>query len=162
MKLRSWRLSAIACAVALCVLPSVPAAAAAPLVLKISHQFPANTDFRDQVAQKFAKEVEKRTHGEVTFQIYPGASLYKATQQFDAMANGALDMSVYPLAYSGGKLPATNLTLMPALISSYKQAYDWEERRSASGSTSTSTSTASRSSPGSGRQAGSRRVTSRS
>jgi TRAP-type C4-dicarboxylate transport system substrate-binding protein len=126
MKLRSWRLSAVACAVALCVLPSVPAATAAPLVLKISHQFPANTDFRDQVARKFAQEVEKRTHGEVTFQIYPGASLYKANQQFDAMANGALDMSVYPLAYSGGKLPATNLTLMPALISSYKQAYDWE------------------------------------
>lgn len=110
------------------VLLIAPLAFGAPVVLKISHQFPANTDFRDQVARKFAQEVEKRTNGQVKFQIYAGASLYKPTQQFDALANGSLDMSVYPLAYSGGKLPATNLTLMPALIESYQQAYDWEKQ----------------------------------
>jgi TRAP-type transport system periplasmic protein len=105
---------------------SIPAFAAGPMVLKISHQFPANTDFRDQIARRFAQDVEKRTNGQIKFQIYPGASLYKATQQFDAMANGALDMAVYPLAYSGGKLPAVNITLMPALIENYERAYDWE------------------------------------
>jgi TRAP-type transport system periplasmic protein len=109
------------------VLCFVPIAGAAPMVLKISHQFPANTDFRDQVARRFAQEVEKRTNGQVKFQIYAGASLYKPTQQFDALASGSLDMSVYPLAYSGGKLPATNLTLMPALIENYQQAYNWEK-----------------------------------
>ena len=109
------------------VLCFVPMAGAAPMVLKISHQFPANTDFRDQVARRFAQEVEKRTNGEVKFQIYAGASLYKPTQQFDALSSGSLDMSVYPLAYSGGKLPATNLTLMPALIENYEQAYNWEK-----------------------------------
>jgi TRAP-type C4-dicarboxylate transport system substrate-binding protein len=105
---------------------ALPASAAGPVTLKISHQFPAHTDFRDLLARKFADEVTKETHGQIKFQIYPGASLYKATQQFDAMANGSLDMAVYPLAYSGGKLPAVNLTLMPALIESYTQGYDWE------------------------------------
>lgn len=109
------------------VLCFVPIAGAAPMVLKISHQFPANTDFRDQVARRFAQEVEKRTNGQVKFQIYAGASLYKPTQQFDALSSGSLDMSVYPLAYSGGKLPATNLTLMPALIENYQKAYNWEK-----------------------------------
>jgi TRAP-type C4-dicarboxylate transport system substrate-binding protein len=80
---------------------SAAPAVAAPLTLKISHQFPANTDFRDQVARKFAAEVEKQTNGAIKFQIYPGASLFKANQQFEAMSNGSLDMSVYPLAYSG-------------------------------------------------------------
>jgi TRAP-type C4-dicarboxylate transport system substrate-binding protein len=103
-----------------------PARAVAARVIKISHQFPANIDFRDVLARKFAAEVEKETNGALAFQIYPGASLYKPNQQFDAMANGALDMAVYPLAYSGGKLPATNLTLMPALIESYEQGYGWE------------------------------------
>ncbi len=103
-----------------------PARAAAPLVIKISHQFPAYTDFRDILARKFAAEVQKQTDGALQFQIYPGASLFQPDQQFDAMANGALDMSVYPLAYSGGKLPETNLTLMPAMIESYQQAYGWE------------------------------------
>src|SRR6185437_1027187 len=125
-QLRRFIVSVLASIVgALCF---VPIAGAAPMVLKISHQFPANTDFRDQIARKFAQEVEKRTNGEVKFQIYAGASLYKPTQQFDALANGSLDMSVYPLAYSGGKLPATNLTLMPALIENYQQAYDWEKQ----------------------------------
>ncbi|HET6599518.1 MAG TPA: TRAP transporter substrate-binding protein DctP, partial [Burkholderiaceae bacterium] len=101
--------------------------AAEPMVLKISHQFPANTDFRDLVARKFAAEVEKRTDGALKFQIYPGSSLFKAKQQFDALASGALDMSVYPLAYSGGKLPETNITLMPALMKSYEQAYSWQK-----------------------------------
>ena len=110
-QLRRFIVSVLASIVgALCF---VPIAGAAPMVLKISHQFPANTDFRDQVARRFAQEVEKRTNGEVKFQIYAGASLYKPTQQFDALSSGSLDMSVYPLAYSGGKLPATNLTLMP-------------------------------------------------
>ncbi|MGH6777447.1 MAG: TRAP transporter substrate-binding protein DctP [Bradyrhizobium sp.] len=104
-----------------------PARSAATRVLKISHQFPANIDFRDVLARKFAAEVEKRTDGALSFQIYPGSSLFKPGQQFDAMASGALDMSVYPLAYSGGKLPATNLTLMPALIESYEQGYAWEK-----------------------------------
>ncbi|HET7850310.1 MAG TPA: TRAP transporter substrate-binding protein DctP [Pseudolabrys sp.] len=106
---------------------SVPACAAEPTIIKISHQFPAHTDFRDVLARKFAKQVEEKTNGALKFEIYPGASLYKPKQQFDAMANGALDMSVYPLAYSGGKLPATNITLMPALLSSYEQGYAWEK-----------------------------------
>jgi TRAP-type C4-dicarboxylate transport system substrate-binding protein len=103
-----------------------PAVAAGPMVLKISHQFPGNTDFRDQLAHKFAAEVEKRTNGALKFQIYPGASLYKPAPQFDAMANGSLDMSVYSMPYEAGKLHALNITLMPALIKNYKQAYDWE------------------------------------
>ena len=124
---RSFCAATVVALLASCAMfAATPALAAGPLVLKISHQFPANTDFRDTLARRFAQEVEKRTNGQIKFQIYPGASLYKATQQFDAMANGALDMSVYPLAYSGGKLPAANLTLMPALIRNYQQAYDWE------------------------------------
>ncbi len=119
---------AVAALLAACALVvAAPTVAAEPVTLKISHQFPANTDFRDVITRKFAKEVEARTNGQIKFQIYPGASLFKATQQFDALANGSLDMSVYPLAYSGGKLPETNLTLMPALIKSYQQAYDWEK-----------------------------------
>src|SRR5665213_2164604 len=121
------RLTVVALLSACVAMISAPAVAAEPVTLKISHQFPANTDFRDVLTRKFAKEVEARTHGQIKFQIYPGASLFKATQQFDALSNGSLDMSVYPLAYSGGKLPEANLTLMPALIKSYQQAYDWEK-----------------------------------
>ncbi|MGH7072007.1 MAG: TRAP transporter substrate-binding protein DctP [Acetobacteraceae bacterium] len=103
-----------------------PAAARGVRVLKISHQWPAYTDFRDLLVRKFAAEVEKRTDGALKFEIYPGASLFRPDQQFDAMANGALDMAVYVLGYSGGKLPAVNITLMPAMLTSYEQGYAWE------------------------------------
>jgi len=99
-------------------------------VIKISHQFPGGTvdkgDFRDRLVRKFAAEVEKQTKGELKFQIYPGASLVKSKEQLDALSKGALDMSLYPLAYSGGKIPEVNITLMPALLSSYEQGYRWK------------------------------------
>ncbi|HZD54687.1 MAG TPA: TRAP transporter substrate-binding protein DctP [Candidatus Aquicultoraceae bacterium] len=107
-----------------------PAGAQNAKIIKISHQFPGGTadegDFRDRLARKFAQEVEKRTNGALKFEIYPAGSLVKSKQQFDAMSRGALDMSVYPLAYQGGKLPMVNITLMPALITSYEQGLRWK------------------------------------
>lgn len=107
-----------------------PAHAQQAKVLKISHQFPGGTadegDFRDRLARKFAQEVEKRTNGSLKFEIYPAGSLMKSKQQFDAMSRGALDMSVFPLAYQGGKIPLANITLMPALITSYEQGLRWK------------------------------------
>jgi TRAP-type C4-dicarboxylate transport system substrate-binding protein len=103
---------------------------AAPKVIKISHQFPGgdgpDADFRHRLAVKFAEEVEKRTNGELKFQIYPSASLVKPTSQFSAMQTGALDMTVLPLAYEGGKIPEVNLGLMPALVTSYEQGLRWK------------------------------------
>jgi len=99
-------------------------------VIKISHQFPGGTidkgDFRDRLVRKFAAEVEKQTKGELKFEIYPGGSLVKAKQQLDALSTGALDMTLYPLAYSGGKIPEVNITLMPALITNYEEGYHWK------------------------------------
>ena len=104
--------------------------AQAEKVIKISHQFPGGTidkgDFRDRLVQKFAAEVTQRTKGELKFEIYPGGSLVKAKEQFDALSRGALDMTLYPLAYSGGKIPEVNITLMPALLGSYEQGYHWK------------------------------------
>lgn len=99
-------------------------------VLKLSHQFPASTgdngDFRDQLARKFAAEVEKRSGGTLKIEIYPGSSLMKTKSQFSALRKGILDMSVLPLAYGGGEVPEVTLTLMPALVQSYEQGLRWK------------------------------------
>jgi TRAP-type C4-dicarboxylate transport system substrate-binding protein len=117
-------------AVAALALTGPFASAADPVKLKISHQFPGGSidkgDFRDRLVRKFAQEVEKRTNGQLKFEIYPGGSLVKALQQLDALSTGALDMTLYPLAYSGGKIPEVNITLMPALITSYEEGYHWK------------------------------------
>jgi len=107
------------------------AAAQQPRVLKISHQFPASTgtdgDFRDQLARKFAADVEKRTNGSLKVEVYPASSLVKTFAQFGAVRKGALDMSVLPIAYGGGEVPEANLGLMPALITSYEQGLRWKD-----------------------------------
>src|SRR6266446_5505772 len=110
-------------------LAAVPAALAASRfamaadakVIKISHQFPGGSidkgDFRDRLTRKFAVEVEKRTNGSLRFEIYPGSSLMKTVAQFSALRKGALDMSLYPLAYAGGEVQELNIGLMPCLRS---------------------------------------------
>src|ERR1700682_4738214 len=67
----------------LCLGLAMPTNAAdAPKVIKISHQFPASQgdegDFRDRLSRKFVAEVEKRTHGQLTFEVYPGNSLMRS------------------------------------------------------------------------------------
>ena len=108
-------------------------ASAEPRVLKISHQFPGGTiesgDFRDRLARKFAAEVTKRTNGELKFEIYPGSSLMKTVAQFSALRRGALDLSVYPLAYAGGEVPEVNIGLMPCLVTSYEQGLAWKQAK---------------------------------
>jgi TRAP-type C4-dicarboxylate transport system substrate-binding protein len=105
--------------------------AAAPKTLKISHQFPGGTidsgDFRDRLCRKFAAEVEKRTAGELKFDIYPGSSLMKTVAQFSALRKGALDLSLYPLAYAGGEVPEVNIGLMPCLVTTYQQGLSWQK-----------------------------------
>jgi TRAP-type C4-dicarboxylate transport system substrate-binding protein len=103
---------------------------AAPLNLKISHQFPGGTidsgDFRDRLCQKFSAEVEKKTSGALKGTVYAGSSLMKTNAQFSALRKGALDMSLMPLNYAGGEVPETNIGLMPGLVTSYDQAAKWK------------------------------------
>src|SRR5580765_6394736 len=105
-------------------------ASAQGTTLKISHQFPGGSgdegDFRDRLCRKFAAEVEKRSGGKLKAQVYAGSSLMKTNAQFSAMRKGALDMSLYPLAYAGGEVQETNIGLMPGIIPSYEQAVKWK------------------------------------
>ena len=100
---------------------------AAPLVLKVSHQFAAG-DVRDEMAKVFGKMVTEKTKGEIEFRVYPAQSLFKSKEQWDALQKGALDLSVYPLDYASGKVPQLSITLMPCTVASIKQGSDWRNK----------------------------------
>lgn len=104
-------------------------AAQAAQDLKISHQFPGGSeqegDFRDRLCRLFSREIAKRSNGAVTASVYPGSSLMKTNSQFSALRKGALDMSLFPLAYAGGEVPEVNIGLMPCIVSSYAQGAAW-------------------------------------
>src|SRR6516225_2528019 len=103
---------------------------AAAQTLKISHQFPGGTleegDVRDRLCRRFAAELEKRTGGAVSGQVYPNSSLMKTVAQFSAVRKGALDLSLYPISYAGGEYAELNIGLMPGVVSSYAQGAAWK------------------------------------
>ena len=101
---------------------AISGAAQAQITMKASHQFPGGKgDVRDDMVQMIAKEVKAANVG-IDIQVYPGASLFKPNDQWNAMVNGQLDVTLFPLDYASGKVQAFSATLMPGLIRSQDRA----------------------------------------
>src|SRR5262244_4557998 len=109
----------LAAATALCVFSAV---SHAQTVLKASHQFPGGKgDARDEMVQIIAREAKAANVG-LDAQVYPGASLFKPNDQWNALVNGQLDISSFPLDYASGKVRAFGATLMPGLVRNHERA----------------------------------------
>ena len=106
-----------------CALAALSSAAiAAPTTLRASHQFPGGRgDVRDEMVQIIARDA-KAANVELEVQVYPGASLFKPNDQWNALVNGQLDISSFPLDYASGKMRAFGATLMPGLVRSHERA----------------------------------------
>jgi TRAP-type C4-dicarboxylate transport system substrate-binding protein len=123
MKLRTLLLASA------CVLA---ASAVHAKTFKLSHQWPQG-DGRDAGARQFVQEVQKQDPS-LKFRIYPGASLISnPLKQIDALADGSIDLSIFPLIYAVGKAPEFSITILPGAISSVQDAMrfkgtDYEKR----------------------------------
>lgn len=99
--------------------------------LRLSHQWPQATteegDFRSVLAERFAAQVQERTDGQVTVQISPSSSLVEPEEQYNAMTQGTIDMTIYPIIYGAGQIPAFGLGQLPALVRSHTQAQNWQD-----------------------------------
>ncbi|KZD04860.1 TRAP transporter substrate-binding protein DctP [Oceanibaculum pacificum] len=90
--------------------------------LKASHQFPGGKgDVRDEMVQIIAREVAAANVG-LDIKVYPGASLVKANEQWQAMLKGQIDITAFPLDYASGRHPEFGATLMPGLVKSHEHA----------------------------------------
>lgn len=99
-----------------------PVLATAETVLRVSHQFPGGKgDVRDEMVQLMAKEVAA-ADVDLELQVYPGQSLFKASEQWGALVRGRLDMTSLPLDYASGRHPEFSATLMPGLVRSHERA----------------------------------------
>src|SRR5512141_3061974 len=97
-------------------------ALAAPTVLRASHQFPGGKgDVRDEMVQIIARDA-KAAGVDLDIQVYPGAALFKPNEQWNALVNGQLDISSFPLDYASGKVRAFGATLMPGLVRNHERA----------------------------------------
>src|SRR5213593_678135 len=97
-------------------------ALAAPTTLRASHQFPGGRgDVRDEMVQIIARDA-KAANVDLEIQVYPGASLFKPNEQWNALSIGQLDISSFPLDYASGKVRAFGATLMPGLVRNHERA----------------------------------------
>jgi TRAP-type C4-dicarboxylate transport system substrate-binding protein len=109
-----------ACAAA--VLAACGPALAANVTLRASHQFPGGKgDVRDEMVQIIAREAKAANVG-LEMQVFPGAALFKPNEQWNALVNGQLDVSSFPLDYASGKVRSFGATLMPGLVRSHDRA----------------------------------------
>ncbi|WP_408015668.1 TRAP transporter substrate-binding protein [Rhizobium alarense] len=96
--------------------------ASAQTVLKASHQFPGGKgDIRDEMVQLIAREVAA-ANVDLEIQVFPGASLYKPNDQWNAVTRGLLAMTSFPLDYASGRHPEFSATLMPGLVGNFDRA----------------------------------------
>jgi len=94
----------------------------AQTVLRASHQWPGGIgDVRDEMVQIIAREVNSADVG-INVRVYPGQSLFKATDQWSALVRGQLDIAALPLDYVSGRQPQFNATLMPGLVKNHDHA----------------------------------------
>jgi TRAP-type C4-dicarboxylate transport system substrate-binding protein len=107
------------------VIAAVALAAAVPAsaqTLRASHQFPGGKgDPRDEMVQMIARDAKAANVG-LEIQVYPGASLFKPNDQWNALVNGQLDIASFPLDYASGKVRAFGATLMPGLVRNHERA----------------------------------------
>jgi TRAP-type C4-dicarboxylate transport system substrate-binding protein len=100
----------------------VGGALADEVTLKASHQWPGGKgDVRDEMVQIIKREVEAAGVG-INIRVYPGKSVFKPKEQWEAMTKGQLDISAFPLDYASGKHPQFSATLMPGLVKNHDHA----------------------------------------
>ncbi len=96
---------------------ALQAATAKPIDLTYSIFFPA-THRNTLLAQDWAKEIEKRTAGQVKITVYPGGTLTKAEVCYDGVEKGISDIGMSCLGYTRGKFPFSEVLDLPLGIRS--------------------------------------------
>lgn len=99
---------------------ALAAGGASAQTLKASHQFPGGKgDIRDEMVQMIARDAKAAG---LEIRVYPGASLFKPKDQWNALVKGQVDIISLPLDYANGQHPQFSATLMPGLVKNHDHA----------------------------------------
>lgn len=101
-----------ACAVLAVPGTSTSAAAADPVVMRISHQLPPAHHIA-QLIEQFATDVETRSKGGIDVQVFGAEQAYKANQNHPAVARGQAEAAVSTNFQWGNTIPEMNIVTLP-------------------------------------------------
>ena len=86
--------------------------------LKLAYQLPAEHHLSKSV-EKFAKEVNERSKGQIDIKVYPAGQLYNDQNMNDALMSGGLDIGMNSTARWSMAVPALKVLDMPFVLTSY-------------------------------------------
>jgi C4-dicarboxylate-binding protein DctP len=107
-----WRTS---CLLLACLVLASPPVGADPVKLRITLQTP-ETDHLGMNLKQFKSEVEKRSDGAISVEIYGNSRLYRDNQAVDAVASGAIEMASVGSSQLVRKIPALDIYGQPFLF----------------------------------------------
>jgi len=99
----------------------VTAPAAETITLRYAN-FPPAPTFPCVQMERWAKEVEKRTHGKVKVQTFPGGTLLAAKNIFDGVISGMADIGNFAMSYQPGRFPVSEAVDLPMGFTSARAA----------------------------------------
>jgi TRAP-type C4-dicarboxylate transport system substrate-binding protein len=105
---------------ALSVAPGT-ARAADQITLRYAN-FPPAATFPCVQMERWAKEVEKRTHGRVKVHTFPGGTLLPAKNIFDGVISGSADIGNFAMSYQPGRFPVSEAVDLPMGFTSARTA----------------------------------------
>lgn len=82
------------------------------IVIKFSHVVAENTP-KGKAAQRFAREVQKRTGGRVEVQVFPNSTLYADGEEMQALQEGAVQIIAPATSKLGGLFPYWQVMDLP-------------------------------------------------
>ena len=91
--------------------------------LKFSSYLPI-THPAAKALNEWAKEIKSRSNGDIVIRIFPASQLFKITETFDAVAEGAVDLGFNGLFGERGKNPAFAVLDLPYAFASFEAVRD--------------------------------------
>ena len=89
--------------------------------LRLSHQWP-ETDARHRAARVLNAELKKRV-SDLSIVMHPNSSLkFKPVEQFDALVEGKIELTVVPIAYASVKIPEMSIGGLPGVPTNFEAA----------------------------------------
>lgn len=105
--------------------PSIAVAADDPIVWRMQSVW-GTTSLAQKLGEKFCDGVKAETDGRLEIKLYPPGGIVKATEVFDAVYNGAIQMGYSTGIYNAGKIPEALVEFgMPFSFSNAEQCYDF-------------------------------------
>jgi C4-dicarboxylate-binding protein DctP len=97
------------------VIPAAPQAAAAPITIRISTQWPLGNSNNFSFLH-FKEKVEAESNGDIRVEIYDNAKLYGDNTVAEAVRSGAVEMGFVTLSRYAAMIPAADLFQLPFLF----------------------------------------------